>query len=198
MSSVPPWLAAGLTALILGLPVKAGSEVYRWTDERGVEHFATSVEKVPFEQRAAAKDRARQPGGTVNHFSAPDRAEEDLSAPPARGSASGPWPAARAPEAGSDDRYGGRPEADWRRDYQRLADEIEGLEAQAKDCEGIHHPRAPNPWTGRGMKRQHFDRREARAEACDTVRSQLAARQRQLEGFRQRAHRAGVPPGVVR
>jgi len=85
------WLAraaiAGGLALLVPGPASA-AQIYQWTDDRGVVHFATSIEDVP----AAYRDRARAAAA---------------AAPPAAATATttvtgAPAPAAAAPPAASE------------------------------------------------------------------------------------------------
>jgi hypothetical protein len=70
--------AAGL--LLSSLP--AASEIYRWRDAEGREHFTTSLQQVPAAHRDAAKRAAEEAGGRVNYHTQPHRAAPAAKAAP--------------------------------------------------------------------------------------------------------------------
>ena len=125
-------LLAGLLAISLADP--ASAEIYRWTDANGVEHFATSLDGVPPEHRAAAKARGAKTGGTVNSFSGPARPEEPGRVAPAAGDPASPDPS--APETAAE-LHGGRDEAWWRGEYERLSRQV-GRHEQRVELVDLH------------------------------------------------------------
>jgi len=74
-------MAASALALLLALALPAGSEIYRWTDAAGQQHFTQDLGQVPAAHRAAAEASARAPKGhdRIQVYSSP--------ASPARASA---------------------------------------------------------------------------------------------------------------
>ncbi|MBW2231396.1 MAG: TIGR02281 family clan AA aspartic protease [Deltaproteobacteria bacterium] len=59
--------------IVAGFPTRSGSEIYRWTDERGQIHFTQDLRQVPPDQRLDAEDRAQQKPGVspVQIYDAP-------------------------------------------------------------------------------------------------------------------------------
>jgi len=88
---LPRRSAAWLAVSWLLLPIPATSEIYRWRDAQGNEHFTANLQQVPAAHRDAAKRAARQGvSGRVNYHAQPQRAED----PEAAAAPATPTPAA--------------------------------------------------------------------------------------------------------
>jgi hypothetical protein len=175
------------TSLLLGLLAAGASgagEVYRWTGADGTVHYTSDLERVPAEQREAAKASVgRYTGGAVMRI--------ESRPPAARAPAAEPMPAeaASAPPAQGPS-YGGLDEATWRAEGRKLRDAVAALEAEAEACRAEDFRRS----AGAGGRAEEL----ASADACGRMRSELQTNRRWLEAFEDDAHRAGVPPGWLR
>ena len=192
---------AGLICMasLMFAATSAVAEIYRWTDAKGGQHFSMDLNDVPPQYRAAAEASA----GTVGR-----RANINLIQPSTKSSSSrlrspaSPNPGAKrkALEASGEegDEVGGYPEPWWRAQAEEYARSIEALEKRVEACADLDRPRRYNRRTGRGLKRQHYDRKMAALERCSSDESTLEIKQRQRSSFVERARKSGVPPGWVR
>jgi len=186
------WACVLGLCLNLATTASAFAEMYRWTDDRGNQHFTTDLSKVPAAYRAAASDRASAGRGHVNIVPSRKRQEapqKAASAPAARDS---------APAGGPDvEKFGGYDEAWWRGKAEQYTRDIRNLEQGAKACKDIKAPAKRNT-SGRRMKRQHYDRKLAAVEQCSKNQFRLDTTRKQFANFKERARKQGVPPGWLR
>jgi hypothetical protein len=174
MSKAARLLACFVAIALSAVAALAESEIYEWTDERGVAHYTDDLELVPEPFRDGAKVT------TATERDGLQRVIERRV------------PAAPVPAAPPVDAIDGIPEAQWRAEAARLDALIAELAPRAEACEGDHVNRSP----GDGSRKRKAERDEA--EACAKVRAELADAVREREAFSELAHRAGVPPGWVR
>lgn len=181
----PVRLAALACAWLAALP--AGAEVYRWTDARGNVHYSSDLERVPQEQREAAKAAAGATGrGAVMRIEPKPRPAP--AAAPAPAPATGPM---GAPATPVEETYDGRNEASWRAEAMQHREAIAQLEQQAEACTAGEFR-----WSAGARGRTDAD--TTADDACGRLQSELAMRRRWQESFEDSAHRAGVPPGWLR
>jgi len=179
-------LASLLLLALLAAP--AASEIYRWVDAQGGEHFTTRLEEVPPPQREGAQSEAA------------GRRQLNRTAP-AADAASRPAPRLRAerrlwevPEQKPE----GRDENWWRGEHLRRVERVAELEAEIAELDrlGVTQPPAPRRVSNASSRRWHrymsrWRERQRSKRALETARRGLAR-------FEERARRAGVPPGWLR
>lgn len=166
-------------------PTSAAAEVYRYVDAEGRVHFTGDLERVPPDQREAAEAGATaRPPVNRSEAATPDAGAPETERPFSLD------PAAR-------EEPGGRDEASWRAEHERLRSRVEMLESQLEmlEAQGADHPPGPRR---ENVSRRNFDRYQGRYEAWQRTRSQLDGARSALERFEERARRAGVPPGWLR
>lgn len=169
---------------VLALAAPASSEIYRWEDQNGVEHFTTNLTEVPPSQRDLAKARAAVKSGslqrvetTVRRTPTPNRTAGSASAP-ARGA--------------GEDAIAGRTEQQWRDEATRLRARVALYAPHAERCQG------DSLRISAGSSREHIREEAAEAEACERSRFEHSLAEKALADFEERAHRTGVPPGWIR
>jgi hypothetical protein len=181
--------------LLLGLSLAlvapaASAEFYKWTDANGILHFTANLDEVPPSQRPGA---AAATGGTGSF----QRIESGARSAPSARSRAVPSDTAATPDgaakvAPSEERYGGRSEAQWRAEFRKYRDAIQSLEPVAERCKGDRFR-----WT-EGAGKRKWQEETDEAQACSRVNNELDINRRALESLEEKAHRAGVPPGWVR
>jgi Domain of unknown function (DUF4124) len=159
--------------ILLAAPAFAG-EIYEWVDERGVIHYTDDRELVPEPFRASVRISEAKGDGSFQRII--ERRVTSASATP----------------AARDESPGGRTEAQWRSEAERLDALVAELAPAASRCASDHVNSSP----GDGSRKRKAERAEA--EACAKTRSDLVNARAERDEFREAAHRAGVPPGWVR
>ncbi|HXZ85395.1 MAG TPA: hypothetical protein VEI82_07895 [Myxococcota bacterium] len=93
-----------LAAALGAAPLLARADVYRWVDDHGVTHFATSKDAIPRRYRDAAKVIQEEPAHVTNPSSSQPPARREPPPEPAQA------PALRSPEAAPPQAPGPAPE----------------------------------------------------------------------------------------
>jgi hypothetical protein len=171
---------------VLALAAPAFSEIYRWKDQNGVEHFTTHLADVPPSQRDLAKARAAVKSGSLQRVETTARPTPTPTPKRAASSASAP-----AHGAG-EDAIEGRTEPQWREEATRLRARVALYAPHVERCEG------DSLRISAGSSREHIREEAAEAEACERNRFEHSLAEKALADFEERAHRTGVPPGWIR
>ncbi len=177
--------------LALAFPAGTGAEIYRWTDDRGGEHFTTELNQIPRSKREAAKAAAGS-RPTVN------RAETRPA--PVRRSSSPPRArrARTAPAVAAGERIGGRSEEQWREEAGTLATEIEILEKRVDEMEERGDDHMPLSARRNNASRRRYSEYRGRYWQWERASKALAHARAKLDRFEERGRRLGVPPGWLR
>ena len=195
MASGLPRCAAFVLAASLLVPCTGlADEVYRWVDEQGRIHFSSTPPP-----RGARKWEAENKRDRINVMSpesnAPPAQRKSAAppTPPPANSLSG-WgmraPQPRAPSA--QQLPGGKSEAGWRLEANRLRGEVERLEAELEKTDAGGDFYEARYRDGIRVGSEDKPRRLARLER------QLEEAEDRFDSFEERARELEVPPGWLR
>ena len=167
-------LAGSLGALV---SLAASAEIYEWTEEDGVVHYADGLTQVPDQYRDSVRITETVSPEPPQAAAAPQQA---AAPPPAAAS-----PAEKQPSEEMS-------EAQWRAEATRLDALIAKLAPEAKRCETDHINLSP----GDGSRKRGEE--YAEAKACAETGEALVRAHTDREALTERARQADVPPGWLR
>jgi hypothetical protein len=187
-----------LGAVMLGMPMLATAELYRYDDENGKRHVANDLNDVPvqFREAAIADLKARGNGDTLNII------EGDDSKAPSKATPSAPSSLSDPALIGGYDRYW------WKSQMQEKQGRVDELQKQLEikkdgrqefsdEITGNAGPDAPKVDDSDGRS---FGRAGLRDDdmTVGKLEELLAEAEKDLDEFKERARQTSVPPGWLR
>ena len=183
-------------AIALALPRPSLAEIFKWIDSRGNIHYTQNLDEVPVAQRAAARSGAKARPKIIGMD--PGRVMKTRDAQNVEEVA--PAKIRYSPRvAGSDsDTVNGWDEDRWRLMHGALQQKIAQLEQQIQVLEEQGADNKPPARRRQNVTRRRFERYHERHQRYRKATRDVVTARRDLEAFRDKAHRAGVPPGWLR
>jgi len=206
----PRAMLALLLLFAVGIP-PATADIYRWTDADGAEHYTQDLDAVPALYRDAARARWEASRRRISVTGAsPTRslADEPATGPAARALSDRDAASTRRAATESLDWPGGRSESEWRGDLAAREQAVASAERRIAEIEASSSAPGSGDYSNRARSNKDRARWErgrelranqrAKAKRLARAHARRARAEQSLEQFRERARRAGVPPGWLR